>query len=232
MKSQEHRAVGHAATAGAFVQVGGDSAEESLVLGYGDVVALSGDFFTSHHGGEDTQARVDSLASDDLFRLATIPGKRGTKLGTRDEIICALKVMAVDGAFVDARFEPGRQFSHFQFTATASVTEVERRVRDRFLALAAVNGDHFVAPGRPDTTHDHYCPPSSGFDSAVIAYRRLHELALDEACWLGRCRGELSRAMAREAAAQHYLTDAFASGHLRTPVTAIRRFWHHRYPRF
>jgi hypothetical protein len=38
--------------------------------------------------------------------------------------------------------------------------------------------------------------------------------------------------MAREAAAQHYLTDAFAAGHLRTPVTAIRRFWHHRYPDF
>ncbi|MCA1696833.1 MAG: hypothetical protein LC749_20055, partial [Actinobacteria bacterium] len=39
-------------------------------------------------------------------------------------------------------------------------------------------------------------------------------------------------AMAREAAAQHYLTDAFAAGHLRTPVTAIRRFWHDRYPQF
>ena len=38
--------------------------------------------------------------------------------------------------------------------------------------------------------------------------------------------------MVREAAAQHYLTDAFAAGHLRTPVTAIRHFWHHRYPRF
>ncbi|MDQ4020150.1 MAG: hypothetical protein M3257_00585 [Actinomycetota bacterium] len=38
--------------------------------------------------------------------------------------------------------------------------------------------------------------------------------------------------MAREAAAQHYLTDAFAAGHLRTPVTAIRRFWHHQYPWF
>jgi hypothetical protein len=38
--------------------------------------------------------------------------------------------------------------------------------------------------------------------------------------------------MAREAAAQHYLTDAFAAGHLRTPVTAIRHFWHHRYPQF
>jgi hypothetical protein len=32
--------------------------------------------------------------------------------------------------------------------------------------------------------------------------------------------------------AQHYLTDAFAAGHLRTPVTAIRHFWHHRHPQF
>jgi hypothetical protein len=38
--------------------------------------------------------------------------------------------------------------------------------------------------------------------------------------------------MAREAAAQHYLTDAFAAGHLRTPVAAIRRYWKARYPGF
>jgi hypothetical protein len=239
MKSYEHRAVGQAATGGAFVQVGGDLAEERCVLSYGDVVALSGDFFASHphgaHGGEGTQGTqvgLEGLASDDLFRLAAIPGNRGTEPGTRDEIICALKVMTVDGAFVDARFEPGGQFGDFQFTATAAVTEVERRVRDRFLALAIANGDHFVVPGRPDTAHDYYGPPSSRFESAIVAYRRLHEVALDEACQLGRCRGDESRAMAREAAAQHYLTDAFAAGHLRTPVTAIRRFWYHRYPRF
>jgi hypothetical protein len=164
--------------------------------------------------------------------LAAIPGKQGTKPGTRDEIICALKVMAADGAFVDARFEAGGEFSDFQFTATAATTEVERRVRDRFLALATANGDHFVAPGRPDTADDHNGAHSNGFDSAVVAYRRLHEAALDEAYQLGRCRDDESRAMAKEAAAQHYLTDAFASGHLRTPVTAIRHYWHHRYPRF
>ncbi|MGH3975922.1 MAG: hypothetical protein ACRDS9_21715 [Pseudonocardiaceae bacterium] len=49
MKSHEHRAVGQAATAGALVQVGGDSTDERFVLSYGDVVALSGDFFASHH---------------------------------------------------------------------------------------------------------------------------------------------------------------------------------------
>jgi hypothetical protein len=36
--------------------------------------------------------------------------------------------------------------------------------------------------------------------------------------------------MAREAAAQHFLTDAFTAGHLRTPVAQIRRFWLSRYP--
>ena len=235
MKSQEHRTVGQAAAGDALVQVGGDSAEERFVLSYGDVVALSGDFFASHHcrahGVEGTQVDLGGLTSADLFQLAAIPGKQGTKLGTRDEIICALKVMAADGAFVDARFQPGGQFSDFRFNAAAA-TEVERRVRDRFLALATANGDHFVAPGRPDTASDHNGAHSNGFDSAVIAYRRLHKAALDEAYQLGRCRGDQSRAMAREAAAQHYLTDAFAAGHLRTPVTAIRHYWHHRYPRF
>lgn len=236
MKSLEHRAVGEVATGGALVQVGGAYAEERFVLSYGDVVALSGDFFASHGSGahrvDGTQAGTEGLASDDLFRLAAIPGQRGTKLGTRDEIICALKVMAVDGAFVDARFEPGGEFSDFRFTATAAATKVERRVRDRFLVLAIANGDHFVTPGRAGTAHDHNGLPRSRFASAVVAFRRLHEAALDEACRLGRCRDDVSRAMAREAAAQHYLTDAFAAGHLRTPVTAIRRFWHHRYPRF
>lgn len=239
MKSAEHRAVGHAAAAGALVEVGGHCAGESLVLGYGDVVALSGDFFASQtrgaHRGEDSHGQPDGLAADDLFELAAIPGRRGTQFGTRDEIICALKVMAVDGDFVDARFEPGGEFSDFRFSPTAAATGVERRVRDRFLTLAAANGDHFVTPGLPNPAHDHHClscPPPSHFDSAVVAYRHLHQIALEKACRLGQCRGDLSRAMAREAAAQHYLTDAFAAGHLRTPVTAIRHFWHHRYPRF
>jgi hypothetical protein len=51
MKSQEHRAVGQAATAGTLVEVGDDPAEERFVLSYGDLVALSGDFFASHHWG-------------------------------------------------------------------------------------------------------------------------------------------------------------------------------------
>lgn len=235
MKAQEHRALGDEASGGATVNVGGESAAERLVLSFGDVVALSGDYFYPVQDPvlDCCPVVVDRevLASGDLFRLAAIPGDNGTSLGTRDEVICALRVMAADQALTDARFEPGGQFADFRFTTTASETDVERRVRDRFLALGASNDDHFVSPGSRGlaTDVDRAAPR---FGSAPAAFRRLHRVALDEACRLGRLRGDLSAAMAREAAAQHYLTDACAAGHLRTPVAAIREFWQCRYPWF
>lgn len=215
MRSHEHRSLGDAATGAAFVNLGGESAEERFWLTYGDVVALSGDFF-----GPAAQGRGN------LFDLARVPGQSGMRLGTRDEILCALKVTTVDEAVVDARFEPGGQFGELRFSPRADRSDVERAVRDRYLSLAAVNDDHFVAPGRSDAA------TGSGYDSAVSAYRSLHRQALVAAWHLGRERGDLSRALSRDAAAGHYLTDAFAAGHLRTPVADIRRYWKARYPGF
>lgn len=210
MQSHEHRAVGDAGTGTAMVNLGGESTDEAFWLTFGDVVALSGDYFPPGA----------------VFALARVPGHGGTRLGTRDELIAALKVATIDEAVKDPRFEPGGDFGHFAFSPGADRTDVERAVRDRYLALAAVNDDHFVAPGPSDAA------TGSGFPSAVAAYRHLHEGALDVAWALGRRRGDLTRAVAREAAAQHYLTDAFAAGHLRTPVASIRRYWKDRYPGF
>ena len=193
-----------------MVNLAGESSDEALWLTFGDVVALSGDFFPP----------------DVLFAFARVPGHGGTRLDTSDELVGALKVATVDEVVTDPRFEPGGDFGHFVFSPRADRTDVERAVRDRYLSQAAVNDDHFVEPGPSDAV------TGSGFPSAPAAYRHLHEVALDAAWALGRRRGDLSQAMAREAAAQHYLTDAFASGHLRTPVAAIRRYWKARYPGF
>lgn len=219
MRSYEHRAVGDAATGGALVNLGGESVDEAFWLSFGDVVALSGDFFRPGDGS-------DAAGSGRLFRLARRLGEGGTRPDTRDEIICALKVATVDEAVVDPRFERDGRFGHFDFSVHADRSDVELAVRDRYLSLAAVNDDHFVSPGRSDAS------TGSGFGSAPAAYHHLHQAALEQAWFLGRERGDLTRAMAREAAAQHYLTDAFASGHLRTPVAAIRRYWKARYPGF
>lgn len=210
MDGREHREIGDTATGGAQVNVGGESADEQFWLGYGDVMAVAGDYFTP----------------DTLFSLARTPGGRGTRLGTRDEIVCALRVMALDETFADPRFEAGGRFADPGFGRRG----LERRVRDRYLRLAATNDDHFVAPG--GITHEP--PPGAArpFGSAVLAYRHHHEAALELACALGRARGDLAQAMAREAAAQHFLTDAVTAGHLRTPVARIRRFWRARHPGF
>jgi hypothetical protein len=235
VKAQEHRAIGDAASGGATVNFGGESAAERLELRFGDVVALSADYFfpdsSAVLGHDAVDPPTEILASGGLFHLAAVPGDRGTKLGSRDEIICALRVMAADQMKVDPRFEPGGEYADFDFTPSASETDVEKRVRDRFLALGASNDDHFVAPG-PRGSATRGDRAAARFGSAPSAYGRLHRSALDQACRLGRDGGDLSRAMAFEAAAQHYLTDAFAAGHLRTPVAAIREVWQLRYPSF
>lgn len=223
MDGHEHRDLGNAAFGGERVNVGGDSPAHAFWLGYGDVTALAGDYFALDAGS----AVAGTLAADDLFSLARVPGDAGTKVGTRDEIVCALKVMTIDEAFDDERFQPGGEFAAFKFSPLAASSDVERRVRDRYLELAATNDDHFVAPG--GVTHE---GRSRRFGSAGRAYRHFHELALHDACRLGHTGGDLSLAMAREAGAQHFLTDAFTSGHLRTPVAQIRGFWHDRYPAF
>lgn len=227
MRAYEHRAIGDAATDGAAVNLGGESDDERFELTYGDVVALSGDFFRPDGASTSSVVRwQEAEASGRLFDLAMVEGETGVRPDSRDEIVGALKVAAVDEAVPDRRFEPGGRFASFRFSSGADRSEVERRVRDRYLTLAANNDDHFVAPGRSDA------PTGSGFDSALVAYRCLHEVALDEARRLGQRGGDISQAMAREAAAQHYLTDAFAAGHLRTPVADIRRYWKARYPAF
>jgi hypothetical protein len=98
------------------------------------------------------------------------------------------------------------------------------------LELAATNDDHFSVPG--GVTHPRRPGSPALFGSAILAYRHYHQVALEQACRLGRSGGDLSQAMAREAAAQHFLTDAITAGHMRTPVAQIRRFWRSRYPAF
>ena len=45
MRSYEHRAIGDEATGGALVNLGGEALDERFLLTFGDVVALSGDYF-------------------------------------------------------------------------------------------------------------------------------------------------------------------------------------------
>jgi hypothetical protein len=104
---------------------------------------------------------------------------------------------------------------------------VRAKVDERYLKLASRNIEHFVNP--TSTGPDADGPLGS---SAHASYRQLHKQALVTAWEAGTASTPIDMAMAREAAAQHFLTDAFAAGHLRTPRLAIREHWSRIYPLF
>ena len=188
-----------------------------LELTFGDLVMLSGDYF---------DALPTASAADNLFSIAAKPSKHpGTELATQDEIIYAI----YHANPRDPRFTATCATGHPRWSALAnafsqgSSTAVRKRVGDRYLQLASKNDSHFLRPNENEAANR-----TSANSSALMAYRALHgqaiKLALD-----GRDRGE---AYAMEAAADHYLSDSFAAGHVRTRRTSLRQFWDCRYPRF
>jgi len=92
---------------------------------------------------------------------------------------------------------------------------IRQRAMDRYFRLAARNVSHFSAGG-----------------TAMAGYRSYHEAALRAAFHAGRLNNsDLWReALTTEAFGNHFLTDMFAGGHVRTPRDAIRRWYQAHYP--
>ncbi len=215
--SEEHQKLGNAATGKAQYNLG--DPQNKFELTHGDIVALSGDVFMP----------------EELFKLAAIPGDKGTKKGTRDEILWALQDTRIwemraektgTNPFAqqkDARFEPGGLFAGFVFS-----DDVKAAVFEKYQKLGAANASHFVAPqGRTKTGE-----PVATSESVGSKYVKYHEEAISTADKAGRAGANTDRGMAFDAAAQHYLTDAFSAGHLRTPIASIREYWGNKYPLF
>jgi hypothetical protein len=213
--SQEHQSLGDTATGNASYDVGG-AADDHFQLTHGDIVCLSGDYFLA---GPGTNTAGGKGQQDDLFHLAERPGNRGQAAGTRDEVIWGLKIIRGN----DARFAPGGPWASFIFSDA-----VKNAVNERYQRLAAANTTHFAAPKGRDAAGQ----PNPSTESAGNSYRSTHETALRMACAAAVRHEPIDRAMAMEAAGQHYLTDAFSAGHLRTPVGNLREYWGGRYPLF
>ncbi|MBL8620336.1 MAG: DUF4157 domain-containing protein [Myxococcales bacterium] len=202
-------------TWGAAPAADGARAPAAVVLTHGDLTTLSGDFFDPR----DTDERGQPIP-DSLFKLAGRPSRDpGKQVGTQDELLYALKEHNTG----DARFAAGGSWAHYQFSDA-----VKESVTSRYLRLAARNDEHFQNPRGPGSGG----PTSGNRRSGGGSYRELHEDAILRAHKAKADGAPVADAMAHEAAAQHFLTDAFASGHLRTPRASIRSHWQAKYPLF
>ena len=93
--------------------------------------------------------------------------------------------------------------------------EQQKRVTDRYFLLASRNLSHFSAGG-----------------SAIATYAQGHSDALVDALQAGQTgdKAVWRRALTKEAFADHFLTDSFSAGHVRTPRAAIKQWYGEHMP--
>jgi hypothetical protein len=96
-------------------------------------------------------------------------------------------------------------------------------VMDRYYRLAGGNSSHFTEPlGRPER---------SSLNNAGN-YRGNHERAISAAVSAGAVGESIDQALLCEGFASHYLTDAYAAGHVRTERLSISDWWNPKVPMF
>jgi hypothetical protein len=93
--------------------------------------------------------------------------------------------------------------------------DIKKRVNDRYMALAAKNISHFGAGG-----------------TAKDAYGEGHTVALRDAFVAGATGNAqlYDEAKGREAFCEHFLSDRFSAGHVRTPRAEIKEWYKSKFP--
>ena len=175
-------------------------------LPFGKIIALAGDFYAhfddiATHEFEDAWPQLPKLtqwfAGGD-YRSTTLAGD------TPENIKALLEAVERD------QYQGQSAASEFlsQITDTLGGNFSVRR----YLALASQNICHFNSP-----------QPGRGYDrsEAMSLYLRYHKRALDQANAaqrsVGDRYGDFLKALAIDAFGCHFLTDTFASGHMRVP---------------
>jgi hypothetical protein len=172
---------------------------------HGDLVAM-GDYFSS---------------PDEIASLAATPGKRK---GTLGEVYYAL--------FVSVRGQDEKSMMGEWFDESA-----KDAVNERFYRLAATNVSHFPNPYAgdegldPRTKAKRHDGPGQAIGEAAT-YRDGHVRAIRRALELGKAGKPIGGALALDAFASHFLTDAFSAGHLRTPRVPVQEYWRRKVPDF
>jgi hypothetical protein len=213
-ESNEHKAMGDQGSANSKGKPTQIKLSDDLTVTFGDITAMAGDYFGSVKAIED---------------LAKVPGDNGKKAGSIDEIKYVL--------YVKVRGEKRRE-SEFS-------DPVKNAVAKRYYTLAGSNVTHFTNPQVGDEKQSFEQKANEKTEvrdehgNKVLvpvnnagSYRENHLRAIQEAASAGKEGKPKDRALLYEAFASHFLTDAYAAGHMRTPRAAISAYWNAKVPMF
>jgi hypothetical protein len=218
MEADEHRYLGNSITlrldsgsvaASSLKLAAGGTGAQAKSLTYGDLVALGGDFFG-------VPAAPICLAADPNAAFANAYGSlAGCALNELTQILTimdaehnAVQTAVSNGQSAASAYDTlGDDLSMKWNVATGGKNGLD--LNGRYLGLAAKNFDHFG-------------------QCAIAAYSAGHQVALDAAAGiasqnlpLAQQVQALQHAYAQNAFADHFLSDVFSSGHMRTPRQAL-----------
>ncbi|AUG02366.1 phospholipase [Pseudomonas sp. 09C 129] len=176
-----------------------------LALTYGQIVALGGDFY----GIPDKPISDGATAAERIARFSAAFNSLATLPASNKEAHEILQVMQVEIDAANQAINDGLP-AHEAYDKLGDTLSLKWNVitgggptgipLGRYLKLAAVNWDHFGS-------------------WAVLAYKAGHTAALQQAIKAGKSgqRQDLELAYAMNAFADHFLSDLFSGGHMRTP---------------
>lgn len=169
-----------------------------VVIRFEEIIALAGDFYGLPH-----QPIIDPVDQEDSGRQQRFTDAYNTLArSSKDELQDELEKLL---ATLHKEIESGE--------------EVAAKIWDEITGGIWFGGVP-VKPGRmlklAENNHDHFLP------YAKHSYATGHQRAIEKAREAGNCRREeakrlLHEAFSMDAFACHFLTDSFASGHIRTP---------------
>lgn len=207
-ESNEHKDIGDTAVPESPKgQPQGVELAPGYFVSYGDIVAMAGDFFES------------------IDQLRGLAGNKGKGAGTREEVEYVRRVKIPNRDDLEGGFSPSAIHA----------------VKQRYYDLAMRNKSHFVNPragdpGKSEKEKD--AERELGPDkkprgvNAGSSYQANHHSAIARALELGKAGQPIDEALAIEAFSNHYLTDSFSAGHLRTPRADAKAFWDAKVPMF
>lgn len=156
-------------------------------LKYGDIVALSGDFYESSQVLDDPSKHGIPDPTTNFAALNTAPLR---------EIMDLLPLIRRGSGT-----PPGQPVQH------ATTEELQAATGGRYLLLAKNNPVHFTNPPEDGGTFT---------GTNIQQWQGMHRQAI-----VAAMNGNANLAWGINAAADHFLTDAFSSGHARTPRTKL-----------
>ena len=209
-ESGEHKLIGDEGSAGADGEAQGVELAPGYKVSYGDIVAMAGDFF----------------GSIEVLRAYAANPAKGP--GGREEVEY-VRLCRVRGDFGQA----GKFSDEAKKAADKRYYDLATKNRSHFLNASA--GDQAKSVKDRDAELD---PDKNPADqngpglNAGSSYKEGHRNALLQAARDAKAGKPIDPALSIEAFSNHYLTDSFSAGHLRTPRGDVKSYWDAKVPLF